>query len=104
MVAPKPATDSHELFCDDRKLRLAVFCVYRNLYYNRNPWMERPMKIPLVPTTPQAVTDARMVICDPELAARLPETLRRVAFMIVASQHGIRVSQRQRPARKGPHQ
>lgn len=56
------------------------------------------MKIPTLPQTPAAVADARRVISDPELAATLPETMRRLAFMIVATQHGVRVSQRHRAA------
>lgn len=56
------------------------------------------MKILSLPQTPRAVADARRVICDPALAASLPETLRRLAFMIVASQHGVQIRQRRQPA------
>lgn|GEM_PF-2835617 len=56
------------------------------------------MKILAFPQTPRAVADARQVICDPVLAASLPETLRRLAFMIVASQYGVQIRQRRRPA------
>ncbi|MDS9468190.1 hypothetical protein RGQ15_11495 [Paracoccus sp. MBLB3053] len=51
-----------------------------------------------LPATPRAIADARAVICDPNLAATLPETFRRLAFLILASQHGIRVTQRHRAA------
>jgi len=51
-----------------------------------------------LPHTPCALADARRVICDPDLAATMPETFRRMAFMIVANQHGIRVRQIQRTA------
>lgn len=57
------------------------------------------MPIPAtLPTTPRAVADALKVVTDANLAATLPETIRSIAFLIVASQHGRTIPQRHRPA------
>ncbi|MFN3275470.1 MAG: hypothetical protein ACK41U_12420 [Paracoccus sp. (in: a-proteobacteria)] len=51
-----------------------------------------------LPVTPTAVADAMAVVTNPDIAALLPETLRLWAWRIIGSHHGLRVTQRHRPA------
>ena len=63
-----------------------------------NPWMERLMQLPSLTLTPCAVSAARAIISNAELAADAPESLRRLAYMVAASAHGVMQRQRHRPA------
>lgn len=56
------------------------------------------MQVPSLIVTPRAVSDARTIIANAELAAVAPESLRRLAFMVAASAHGVIQRQRHRPA------
>ncbi|GEK71438.1 hypothetical protein [Paracoccus denitrificans] len=60
--------------------------------------MERLMQLPSLIVTPRAVSDARTIIANAELADAAPESLRRLACMVVASAHGVMQRQRHRPA------
>lgn len=51
-----------------------------------------------LPVTPAAVADAMALVSTPDLAARLPENIRRLAWLVAASRAGSRVVQRHRPA------
>lgn len=60
--------------------------------------MERLMQLPSLTLTPCAVSAARAIISNAELAAGAPESLRRLAYMVAASAHGVMQRQRHRPA------
>ncbi|MDS9468621.1 hypothetical protein RGQ15_13710 [Paracoccus sp. MBLB3053] len=51
-----------------------------------------------LPSTQQAIADARLIVCTPELAVLVPQTFRLLALKILASQQGFTVVQRHRPA------
>lgn len=57
-----------------------------------------------LPVTPAAVADAMAVLSTPDLASRLPESIRRMAWNVAMSSVGFRVTQRHRPANlhRGP--
>lgn len=59
--------------------------------------MRPDRNLPLT-VTPAAVADAMALVCTPEAAALAPESLRRIAWMITASQRGMKIRQRHRPA------
>lgn len=48
--------------------------------------------------TPAAVADAMALVSSPDLAAKLPESIRVLAWQIAGSRKGFRVIQRHRPA------
>jgi hypothetical protein len=58
----------------------------------------RPSLTVSLPDGPAAVADAMLVLASPEVAALAPPSVRRLAWFIAASQHGMKVSQRHRPA------
>ena len=58
----------------------------------------RPTFTVSLPDAPAALTDAVALIASPEVAARVPESIRRLAWAIIASRHGLQVTQRHRPA------
>ncbi len=58
----------------------------------------RPSLTVSLPDAPAALTDAMALIASPDIAARAPEPIRRLAWAILASRHGMTVSQRHRPA------
>lgn len=53
---------------------------------------------PSLPVTPTALADAVALVTTPDLAARMPVSIRRLAWQIAASRGGARVVQRHRPA------
>lgn len=52
-----------------------------------------------ISVTPAAVADAMALVSSPDLAASLPESIRRLAWQVAASHSGFRIVQRHRPAR-----
>lgn len=58
----------------------------------------RPSLTVSLPDAPAAVADAMALLSCPDIAARAPEPIRRLAWMIAASRRGITVRQRHRPA------
>lgn len=57
-----------------------------------------------LPVTPAAVADAMALVASPDLAARLPESIRRMAWLIAANHAGYRIVQRRAAANipRGP--
>lgn len=57
-----------------------------------------------LPVTPAAVADAMAVLSTPDLASRLPESIRRMAWNVAMSSMGFRITQRRRAANshRGP--
>ena len=57
-----------------------------------------------LPVTPAAVADAMAVLSTPDLASRLPESIRRMAWNVAMSSMGFRITQRRRAAnsQRGP--
>ncbi len=70
--------------------------------------METPAMRPTLnlslPVTPAAVADAMALVASPDLAARLPESIRRMAWLIAANHAGYRIVQRRSAANipRGP--
>lgn len=66
--------------------------------------METPAMRPVhshtvsLPVTPAAIADAMAVLSTPDLASRLPESIRRMAWSVAMSSMGFRVTQRCRAA------
>ncbi|WP_108500510.1 hypothetical protein [Paracoccus indicus] len=51
-----------------------------------------------LPVTPAAVADAMALVASPDLAARLPESIRRMAWLVAANHAGFRIVQRRSAA------
>ncbi|QIR85030.1 hypothetical protein [Paracoccus sp. AK26] len=58
----------------------------------------RPTLTVSLPDAHAALTDAIALVSTPDIAARAPVSIRRLAWAIVASRHGLQVTQRHRPA------
>lgn len=48
------------------------------------------------PLAARAVSDARLIVTDPQIAQSAPASLRRIAWLVLASQRGTLIPQRRR--------